>query len=392
MKKKITILGSTGSIGLSTLKIIDKKKNYFSVILLSSNKNFSLICKQIKKYNPKYFLINDLKTLNKVKKKFRKNKVKLLQNYDFSKLNLKSDITISAIPGIAGLEPTINLISHTKKILIANKESIICGWRLIRNIAKKNKTKIIPVDSEHFSISQLIQNKKKNEIEKIFLTASGGPFLNFKMSQFKNVRPNHALVHPKWKMGKKITIDSSTLLNKIFELIEAQKIFNLPSNIFEIIIHPNSLVHAIVKFKNGLVKFLYHDTTMIIPLANAIFDGKLQIKDFHKTHSTKKNLNVIPNLIFKKPDQKIFPIIKIIKRINECPSTPIIINSANEVLVEQFLQKNLSFLGITEIIMSIMNDRNYRKYAIKIPSSINQIKLIDRWAREITYKKIKLYK
>tara|TARA_B100000963_G_scaffold361705_1_gene398822 strand:- start:3173 stop:4351 length:1179 start_codon:yes stop_codon:yes gene_type:complete len=392
MKKKIIILGSTGSIGLSTLKIIDKKKTFFNIILLSSNKNFPLICKQIKKYNPKYYLINDLKTYAKVKKKFKKNKVKLLKNYDFRKLNLKSDITISAIPGIAGLEPTINIISHTKKMLIANKESVICGWKLIKKYAKKNKTKIIPVDSEHYSISQLIQNYKKNEIEKIFLTASGGPFLNYKISQLKDVRPNDALAHPKWKMGKKITIDSSTLLNKVFELIEAQKIFNLPSNKFEIIIHPNSLVHAIVKYKNGLVKFLYHETTMIIPIANAIFDGKLIIKDFYKIHNKKKNFKSIPDLIFKKPDQKIFPIIKILKRINECPSTPIIINSANEVLVDQFLQKNLSFLGITKIIMSIMNDRNYRKYAIKTPTSINQIKLVDHWAREITYKKIKLFK
>ena len=190
--------------------------------------------------------------------------------------------------------------------------------------------------------------------------------------------------------GKKITIDSSTLMNKIFEIIEAHKLFNIPLSKIDILIHPNSLVHAIVKFKNGLTKLLYHDTSMIIPLANAIFDGNLLIKEYFKIN--KKKPNSIPNLIFKKPNRKIFPIIKVIKRINEFPSTPIILNSANEVLVEHFLQKNIPFLSISKIIMAIMNDKNYKKYAIKRPKNINQIKSIDHWARETTSRKLKKFK
>ena len=388
MKKKISILGATGSIGVSALSIIDKKKFYFNIILLSSNKNFTLICKQIKKYKPKYYVVNDLKIYNKVKKKFKKSKVKIINAFNFKKKKIESDIVISAIPGIAGLNPTLNIIDKTKKILLANKESIICGWNLIEEKAKKNKTKIVPVDSEHFSIQQIIKNKKIEDIEKIYLTASGGPFLNLKISKFKKIKPKDALIHPKWKMGKKITIDSSTLMNKMFELIEAHKLFNIPLNKLDILIHPNSLVHAIVMFKNGLTKLLYHDTSMIVPLANAIFDGNLLIKNF-LNNSKKIKPNYFPDLIFKQPDLKIFPVIKVIKRINEFPSTPIILNSVNEVLVDQFLQKNIPFLTISKIIMSIMNDRNYKKYAIKRPQNIYQIKSIDNWAREITFKKLK---
>ena len=350
-----------------------------------------MICKQINKYKPKYYVINDIKIFNKVKKKFKKRNIKIINNFNFKEKKIKSEIVISAIPGIAGLAPTINIINKTQKILIANKESIICGWNLIKKRAKQNKTKIVPVDSEHYSIQQLIGNSEINNIEKIFLTASGGPFLNLKPSKFKNIKPKDALIHPKWKMGKKITIDSSTLMNKIFELIEAHKLFNIPLDKLDILIHPNSLVHAIVKFKNGLTKFLYHETSMIIPLANAIFDGDLTInKYFNK--DKKSNSNYFPNLIFKQPDKKIFPITKVIKRINEHPSTPIILNSANEVLVDQFLQKNIPFSSISKIIMSIISDRNYKKYAIKRPNNINQIRSIDHWAREITYKKLETQK
>ena len=180
--------------------------------------------------------------------------------------------------GIDGLKPTIFLIKLSKKILIANKESIICGWHLIKNELKKNNAKLIPVDSEHFSIMNLLQEHKLEEINKIYITASGGPFLNYKPSELKSVKPARALKHPKWRMGKKISIDSATLMNKILELIEAQRLFNIPKEKLDIIIHPNSLVHAIIDLKNGLKKFIYHETTMIIPIANAIFDRNLEIK------------------------------------------------------------------------------------------------------------------
>ena len=385
-KKSISILGSTGSIGQTTLKIIDKKFFLFNIFLLSANKNYSLICKQIKKYKPAYFVITDNKIYKKIKFKFSNTKTKLLNNFPSINLQKKIDISISAIPGIAGLSPTILFTKFSKKVLIANKESIICGWNLIKKNAQKNKTKIVPIDSEHFSISKLLENHKLDEIKKIFITASGGPFLNYNINQFKRIKPKDALKHPKWKMGKKITIDSSSLMNKIFELIEAQKLFNIPDNKIDILVHPNSLVHAIIELKNGLTKFMYHETSMIIPIANAIFDNNLLISEFYNNNKKQKLNN--QNLIFKEVDKKIFPIIKLKKKLNEFPSSSIIVNASNEILVDLFLRKKIPFLGIFKGIKTILNNRNYKKYAIRKPKKLSQIKEIDHWARNITMKNL----
>ena len=385
MKKTISILGSTGSIGITTLSIIDKKKGEFKVKLLAANKNKDLIYKQIKKYKPEFFYIKDENVYKKIKKKIKSNKTKIINNFNSINFKKKIDIAVSAIPGIVGLNPTIKIIKHCKKILIANKESVICGWRLLKKTSLKHKTTLIPVDSEHYSISKLIENHSLKEINKVYITASGGPFLKFNMEQLKKIKVKDAIRHPKWKMGKKISIDSATLMNKILELIEAQKLFNLPDNKLEIIIHPESLVHAIIKFNNGLTKFIYHETSMVIPLANAIFDGELNIENFykHKSH----NFGV-KNLIFKPVNKDKFPIIKIKKKINEFPSTAIIINASNEVLVDQFIKKKIPFLAINEIILSILKNRNYKKYAIKVPNNLTQIYNIDSWARKQTLKMI----
>ena len=384
MKTNISILGSTGSIGLTTLKIVDKKKSLFNIDLLSANKNYNLICKQIKKYKPKIFIIKDTNTLNKIKKKFKRKKIFFQNNFQNLNLKKKSNITISSIPGIAGLSPTISMIKFSKKILIANKESIICGWKFINSIAKKNKVKIIPIDSEHYSIYKLLENHTLDEIDKIFITASGGPLLNYDYRKLKKIRPRQVLKHPKWKMGKKISTDSSNLMNKILELIEAQKIFKLPENKIDILIHPNSLVHAIIQFKNGLSKLLFHDTNMIIPISNAIFENKINIKEFYIPKTNFKNKEI--NLVFKKVNSKTFPIIKLKTEINKYPSTGIIINAVNEVMVDKFLKKKVSFLTINKSIFRIMRDRNYIKYAVKDPKSLNDILNIDLWARNKTFK------
>ncbi|MBD1138630.1 1-deoxy-D-xylulose-5-phosphate reductoisomerase [Pelagibacterales bacterium SAG-MED41] len=382
MKKFISILGSTGSIGQSTLRLIDKKKNIFSIKLLCANKNYNLINKQIKKYNPKYFIITDKKTFEKIYKKFKKRKIIILNNFDSIKIKKENHITVSAITGISGLEPTLKMIELSDKVLLANKESVICGWNLIKKTLLKYKTKIIPIDSEHFSTMKLLENHKYNEIEKIYITASGGPFLNLKKKKFKNIDPKDAIKHPKWKMGKKISIDSATLMNKILELIEAQKLFGLPLNKFDIIIHPESLVHSIVLFKNGLTKLLYHETSMTIPIGNALFEKNFR---FDKFIDPKKR--EIKNLTFKKVNKSIFPTIKLKDRLQEFSSTPIIINSANEASVDLFLKKKIPFLMIYKIIMSILNDRNYKKYAINTPNNIHQIKKIDSWVRNLILKK-----
>ena len=384
MKKNISILGSTGSIGLTSLKIIDNKINLFKPYLFSANKNFNLICKQIKKYKPKIFIINDKNIYERIKKKFKNYEIKIENNFDSLHIKKKSEFSISAIPGIAGLYPTLKMMESTKKMLIANKESIICGWELLKNKANKTSTEIIPIDSEHFSIFSLLKDCSVSEINKVYLTASGGPFLNFKKKQFQNIKPHQALKHPKWKMGKKITIDSATLMNKILELAEAQKLFNLPNKKVEILIHPQSLVHAIVDFKNGLKKFIYHETSMIVPIANAIYGKKFEIKDILKTDFDKIN-----NLFFSSVKSKTFPVIKLKNRVNEYPASSIIINASNEILVDQFLHKKLPFLHISKIIMDVLEHRNYRKYAIQKPKNIKLIKKIDSWAREVTLKKIK---
>ena len=195
------------------------KKKILKLNFLSANKNYRIICKQIIKYKPKYFIIKNKLIFNKIKSKFKNNKTIILNDYKFKKFQ-KSDVIVSAIPGIGGLDPTLNLIKFTKKILIANKESIICGWNLLKKEANKNKTKIIPIDSEHFSILKLLEKEDLKQIKKIYLTASGGPFLNYNKKQLLRVQPRDTLKHPKWKMGKKITVDSATLMNKMFEIVE----------------------------------------------------------------------------------------------------------------------------------------------------------------------------
>ena len=382
MKKTLSILGSTGSIGNSVFKIINKRKKLFKINLLAADKNYLKILNQIRKYKPNIFVVNDKQTYNNLKKIKFKN-TKILNNFAFKKIK-KSDFTISAIPGITGLHPTLKMIKSSKKILIANKESIICGWKLIKQVSKKFNTSIVPIDSEHFSLLQLLKNHKLKEIRKIYITASGGPFLNYKVNQFKSINPKKALNHPKWKMGKKISVDSATLMNKMLELIEAQKLFGIPNDKIDILIHPNSLVHAIIELENGLNKFIHHETTMLIPLANAIFEDDLNIKNFYKINKRK----IIENLKFEKVDKRIFPIIKIKDKLNKYNSSPIIINASNEVLVDHFLQKKIPFLAIFKIIMSILRDRNYKKYAIRNPKNINQIIDIDLWAKRKTIEKI----
>ncbi len=389
MKRIISILGSTGSVGESSFKILNKKKNLFKFNVLAADKNYRLICKQIDKFKPNVFIVNNKDIFVKVKKKYKGKKIKIIHYNELDRCNIKnSDITIAAIPGIAGLSPTIKLLKKSKKILIANKESVICGWNLIKKIASKNNTKIVPIDSEHFSIMKLLENQKIENVKRIYLTASGGPFLNFKTSQLKNVKPKQALKHPKWKMGKKISIDSASLMNKLLEVIEAQKLFSLELHKINIVIHPQSLIHAIIEFKNGLYKFIYHKTTMMIPLASAIFDDSIDIKNFIEPKLINNKRIFFQNLNFQEVDKQKFPIIKLMARINEHKSTPIIINAVNEILVDQYLKKKIAFNTFYKLILRVLKDRNYKKYAIKEPKNINQILLIDQWARKTTYEKI----
>ena len=382
MKKKIAILGSTGSIGVSSLNVIEKNLKKFQIILLSANSNYNLILKQIYKYKPKFFIINDTNTYFKIIKKFKKKYTKIYNNYFKVPPKIKFDITISGIVGIAGLEPTIEFTKKSKKILLANKESIICGWHLIKKVSLKNKTEVLPLDSEHFSIYQLTKNFKNEDINKIYITASGGPFLNKPLNFFKNISPNQASKHPNWKMGKKISIDSSNLMNKVLEIIEAQKFFPFDIKKYEILIHPKSLIHAIVFFNNGQTKFLYHETDMRIPIANAIYDNKININRLIKN---KNNfLNNLDHLKFEKVNKKKFPIVTLLEKNYFNNSGSIILNASNEVLVESFIKKKITFNSIYQCLKQLFKDRDFRKYAIKKTPDIEEIYRIDEWARNKT--------
>ena len=388
MKKKIVILGSTGSIGKTSLNILKKNLNEFNIFLLSSNSNYQSICSQINIFKPNYFIINNKKVYIKVLKKFKNNKIKIANNFnDLNLKNIKIDITISAIVGIAGLEPTIKFTSHSKKLLIANKETIICGWHLIESRAKKNRTKIIPIDSEHFSIDQLTRNSNDRNIKKIYLTASGGPFLNKPLKYFNKIKAHHAIKHPKWKMGKKISIDSSNLMNKVLEQIEAYRLFPFQREKYQIIIHPQSMIHAIVIFKNGQTKFLYHETDMKIPIANAIFENNFTEKNFINTN--KNILKEFENFQFKQVDKKKFPIVTLLKKYSSKNSGPIILNASNEVLVSKFIDGLISFKSIYFYLKAVLRHKDYKKYAIKRSPNLSEIYEIDSWARNKIFEIIK---
>ena len=355
MKKKICILGSTGSIGLSTLDVISKDKKNFDVILLSGNSNYKLLISQATKFKPKYIYSNNFYLTDKIRYFCKRNKIVIINDLKLLK-KIKFDITVSAISGIAGLLPTLSIIKFSKKILIANKESIICGWKFIYKELKKYNCSFTPIDSEHFSISNLIQNKNKNLIKNIYLTASGGPFF-FKKINLKKVTPAQAAKHPNWKMGKKISIDSANLMNKILEIIEASLIFNLPINKFKIIIHPQSLIHAIIEFRNGLSSMLYHNNDMKIPLANSLYDNLYINNERSDKFSFKKKIS------FYNPNIKKFPSIKILRLNNALNETGyILINVLNEILVHRFLNNKILFTDIVYKLLTILNSKSIKNY------------------------------
>ena len=363
MIKKIAILGSTGSIGRSTIEIIKKDKKNFNIILLTTNNNYKEILKQVNEFKVENIVINNKKHYLNLKKKLKNKKTNIFNNFNSFKTSYKKkiDFSMSAISGLEGLNPTLELIKITKTIAIANKESIICAWNLIEKNLKKYNTKFIPVDSEHFSIWSLLNNKFTYNIEKIIITASGGPFLNLPLSKFKKIKPKNAIKHPNWKMGNKISVDSSTLMNKVFEVIEAQRIFNIGSKKFKILIHPKSYVHAIVKFTNGLTKILIHDTDMKIPIFNSIYNEKsLKIK------SSKINLKTLNNLNFSNVNVKKFPSIKLLKKIPENLSLyETVLVSANDELVDLFLKNRISFTNITYYLDKILRMKIFLKYKKK---------------------------
>ena len=379
MRKKIVILGSTGSIGQITFNIVKKNKKNFDVVLLTTNKNIKDILKQAKEVKTKNILISNKFHYLKAKKILKNKKIKV--HNDINSLNKiikkKIDYTMCSITGLAGLKPTLDSVKFSKRIAIANKEAIICGWNLIEKEIIKNKTQFIPIDSEHFSIWSLLINESKNNIDEIILTASGGPFLNKSNNFLNKVNPKDALNHPNWKMGKKISVDSATMMNKVFEVIEAKKIFNLDAKKFKILIHPKSYLHAIIKFKGGLIKFLAHDTNMEIPIFNSIyFNENKKIKNFNINLSKLNNLNLF------KPNINNFPVLKMLNKVPKSSSLfECVLITVNDELVKYFLEMKIKYTDISKNLLKLMNLEFFKKYSSKKPVSIKQINKVAQEVR-----------
>jgi len=359
------------------------KKNYSKAESLSFLKSFenkfSFTVPPFIYFTQKKYLMNKNLIFNQIKKKFKKKNIKVFNNFESFKKKFKNkiDFTMSAISGLEGLKPTIDIIKFTKTIAIANKESIICAWNLIQKNLRKYKTEFIPVDSEHFSIWSLLNDNKKNDIEKIIITASGGPFLNLPILKFKKIKPKNAIKHPNWKMGNKISVDSATLMNKVFEVIEAQRIFKIDLNKFNILIHPKSYVHAIIKFSNGLTKILVHDTDMKIPIFNSIY-----YKNNTNLKSSELDFNILNNLNFSNVNLKKFPSVNILKIIpNRISLYETILVSANDQLVDLFLNNKISFQKITFFLNKILRRKIFLKYKNRSPKNYNEIIKLSNYVR-----------
>jgi len=379
MKKKIAILGSTGSIGKTLFNLILREKKNFEFSLLTANKSHKILLKQAKALNVKNLIITNKKDYEILKQKTNNTKIRVFN--DFTQLDKifkkKIDYVMSSISGIHGLEPTIKIIKFTKKIAIANKESIICGWNLIQSQLNKHKTEFIPVDSEHFSIWYGLKNYKSKDLENIFLTASGGPFYKTSLSKFKKIKVSDALKHPNWKMGKKISTDSATMINKVYEVIEARKLFDINYKKIKILTHPKSYVHAILKFNNGLTNVIVHDTTMKIPIFNTLF-----LNSDRKLETNKVDIDILNNLNLNNVNSKRFPMIKLLDFLPDNHSLyETVIVAANDKLVELFLNNKIKFTDIQKNLFKIIKKNEFQKFKKILPKNITDITNLNDYVR-----------
>lgn len=377
MRKKIVILGSTGSIGQQTLEVIQKYSNEFEVLGLSGWENTTFLKEQISFFKPKIAVVKNEYAAKKLKKDLNNlNDIKILWGTDglikISTLE-EADIIVVAITGIASLIPTLEAVKRGKKIALSSKEAMVVAGELLVKEAKLRNAKIIPIDSEHSAILQCLKNEQKDSIEKIILTASGGALYNLTETALKNVSVEDALNHPTWKMGKKVTIDSATLMNKGLEVIEAKWFFDIPANKIEIVIHPQSYVHSMVQFVDGTILAQIGEHDMRIPIQYALFYPNRTINNFPRLELTK-----IGQLTFKKANFYKFPCIKLAYQALELGGTmPAVLNGANEIAVNAFLNSKISFSAIPIIIKNTM-----KEHKPKYNPNIDDILDADYWARE----------
>lgn len=356
--KHIALLGSTGSIGRQTLDIIRNNKDLFIVEVLTAGSNAELLIQQALEFQPNAVVIADKSKYDQVKQALQDTYIKVFAGEESITDVVKFDdvdLVLTALVGFAGLSPTISAIEAGKTIALANKETMVVAGELVTRLAEKNNVGIIPVDSEHSAIFQCLQGEYQNPIKKILLTASGGIFRGKTIEELKNVTIEQALKNPNWSMGKKVTIDSATLMNKGLEMIEAKWLFNVEAKDIIPIIHPQSIIHSMIEFEDGSIKAQMSSPDMHLPIAYALnFPFRL------KTPVVETDFFKLQNLTFEPPDRKTFPCLDLaFSAIEKGGNMPCIMNAANEIAVERFLKKEISFLDIPKIIENAMQESSF---------------------------------
>lgn len=357
-KKRIAIFGSTGSIGTQALEVIQANNNLFSVAILTAHSNADLLIKQAIEFKPEFVVIGDEEKYQKVKEALLKHNIEVLageQSFEDAAAMDIYDLMLAAIVGYAGLKPTLKAIEAGKTIALANKETLVVAGDIVMQLALENKVPVIPVDSEHSAIFQCLVGETRNKIEKIILTASGGPFLGKKPNFLVNVKRDHALQHPNWSMGAKITIDSATLMNKGLEMIEARWLFNLQPEQIQVIIHQQSIIHSMVQFEDGSIKAQMGLPDMKLPIQYALAFPKRISNNFPRYDFKKINA-----LTFEEPDIKTFRNLGLaMEALNKGGNMPCILNAANEIAVYAFLKNRIGFLDITAVVEQSMQKINF---------------------------------
>jgi len=378
----LVVLGATGSIGTQTLEVVQSLNNW-NIMALTANTNIELLKKQINKFEPEYAVIMKKNLIRKLEKLIKTKNTKILSgmeglNYVAALKN--TDLVINALVGAAGLRPTISALKADNKVGLANKESLVIGGELINDKYLTGENNILPVDSEHNAIFNLLKNHQKKDVKNIWLTASGGPFYDLPAENFKEVSVSQALNHPNWDMGKKITIDSATLMNKGLEVIEAHWLFDLDYDKIKVIIHPESIIHSLVEFIDNTYQAEIGPSDMKIPIQNVLTYPIIQESD-----SKTLNLNKLNQLTFKTPDFDKFKLLKLAYQAGRKKgSAPIILNAANEIAVNAFLEKKIKFNQIPESIEKVLNVNMKLKNL-----TVDKIFEIDSWARDKTREVIK---
>lgn len=360
MKKRIAILGSTGSIGTQSLEVIDQNPDDFEVEVLTANNSVELLIQQAKKYQPNVVVIANKEKYRHVSEALINEDIKV---YAGSKALAQVvemdtiDLVLTAMVGYSGLIPTYNAVKAGKNIALANKETLVVAGEIITKKAREKQVDLLPVDSEHSAIFQCLVGEFMNPIEKIYLTCSGGPFRGKSLDELKDVTVEHALAHPNWDMGAKITIDSATLMNKGFEVIEAHWLFGLPSEKIDVIVHPQSIVHSVVQFEDGSMKAQMGLPDMKLPIQYAMGFPQRIANNFPRF-----NFLDYPTLDFEPPNTKIFRNLALaFEAMEKGGNLPCILNAANEVVVEAFLKGRIKFLQMPEIIEKVMNTMDFMK-------------------------------